>query len=361
MAKIRVGVIGTGFGASVHVPIFALHEGFEVKSAASVHRGITEMKGRGLAAATLYPDWRQMLEQENLDLVTIASAPDRHCEMALAALQQGVNILCEKPLGHSADQTRRMLHALDHSGVQGFVNFQWRLTPVRQRIKELLRQKAVGEIQHIKYQGSFSGYQSLISAPRGWEARRSSGGGMLYAIGSHMIDSLMWWMEERIATVYAELNTHVPRYEGNNAFEIRDADDAFTAIGQLENGVSFAMDLFYPAVQGNGWLLEVFGTRGTLHMKNDREISISNGGDYREVAVPDCHPPESLPSPASLYYNGFSQMVEGIYRALTKTKTDTSGQRDVPTFLEGHQVQLVMDAMLLSSTEGRRVSVDYSL
>ncbi|WP_068612806.1 Gfo/Idh/MocA family protein [Paenibacillus tuaregi] len=361
MAKIRVGIIGTGFGASVHAPIFALHEGFEVKSVASVHRGITDMTERGLAAVKLYPDWRQMLEQENLDLVTIASAPDRHCEMALAALQQGVNILCEKPLGLSADQTKSMLQGLNQSGMQGFVNFQWRLTPVRQRIKELLSQKAVGEIQHIKYQGSFSGYQSLVFAPRGWEARRSSGGGMLYAIGSHMIDSLMWWMEERITTVYAELNTHVPRYEGNNATEIRDADDAFSALGRFESGVSFAMELFYPAVQGNGWSMEIFGTRGTLHMKNDREIWISTGGDYREVSVPTCHLPKSLSSPANLYYNGLSQMAQGIYHALTRAKTDTSGQRDVPTFLEGHQVQLVMDAMLLSSAEGRRVSIDYSL
>lgn len=356
MGTIKLGIIGTGFGAEVHVPIFSLHKGFEVQAIASVHRGVTDTAGRNLPAAVrLYSDWRQMLEQEDLDMVSITSSPDLHFEMTMYALKKGIHVLCEKPMGLNAKQSQQMVREQDRCGLQGYVNFQWRLTPVRQRIKDILLQHALGDVQHIKYEGSFSGYKGLTSAPRGWEARRASGGGMLFAVGSHMIDSLMWWMGQRIVTVSAELSTYVPIYDGQGGVETRDADDAFTVRGSFQNGTTFNMDLFYPAVQGNGWLLEVFGTKGTLRMKNDQEIAISFGGGYEELEVESCEVPSSLAVQAQGYYNGFSQMADSIYQSWQ----GTIRMNDIPTFEDGHQVQLVLDAIQLSSAEGRQVTIQY--
>lgn len=346
MEKIKVGIIGTGFGATVHAPIFELHEGFEVRAMTSVYRGKSNEALHNLEVSNLYSSWNEMLENETLDLVAITSTPNLHYEMALTSIHHNIHVLCEKPMGLNSIQTSEMLEAEQRSDVMGFVNFQWRLTPERLKIKEIISNKRLGEIQYIKYQGSFSGYRNLLSQYRGWEGKKQYGGGFLFSVGSHILDSLMWWMNQPITDVYADVKTVVPTYHGTDGMEERDADDAFTIIGHFKNGIPFVVDLFYPAFQGNGFSLEIFGTKGSLIMKNDKEVLISEAGEYQHIKVLEKEIPSRLSSPANLYYKGFYPMVNLIYHSITNKKVSPH----IPTFLDGHRVQLVMDAVYKSST-----------
>lgn len=345
MKKIQVGIIGTGFGATVHAPILGLHEGFEVKAIASVYRGRSNDAFKEIEVNHIYTNWKEMLDKEELDLITICSVPSHHYEMTMESINKNVHVLCEKPLGISACQTSSMLEAQQNSNVMGFVNFQWRLTPERMKIKEMVSNNELGEIQYIKYIGSFSGYNSLLSQYRGWEGRRQDGGGFLSAVGSHMLDSLMWWMDQPISDVYADLKTLVPVFHGSAGIEQRDSDDAFTIMGHFENGIPFMVDVFYPAVRGNGWKLEIFGTRGTLVMNNDRDLMISSGGEFHNLQIEDQSPPSHLPTSANQYYRGLYPMVDQIYHSIVNQKVDLN----VPTFADGHRVQLVMDAIYESA------------
>ena len=74
---------------------------------------------------------------------------------------------------------------------------------------------------------------------------RRDGGGFLFAIGSHMVDSLLWWMDEEITEVYGDLRTQVPAYNGDAGLELRDAEDAFTFTGCFKGGASFLADVFF--------------------------------------------------------------------------------------------------------------------
>ncbi len=344
MKKIKVGIIGTGFGADVHAPIFQSHDGFEVKAITSVHRRKLNEALLDIGVNKIYTDWNEMIKKEELDLVSIASIPKLHSEMTLVSIDRNIHVLCEKPMGINSEQTLKMLEAQRASDVMGFVNFQWRLTPVRLKIKEIIRNKELGEIQYIKYQGSFSGYQSLTSQYRGWEGKKKDGGGLLFGIGSHMIDSLMWWMDQKIVDVYADLRTLVPIYNGINGIEERDADDAFTIIGHFQNGVSFTADLFYPALRGNGWKLEIYGTKGSLVMNNDEDIMISFGEELHNVTIERKETPSQLPYPADQYFNGLYPMMDLIYNSIINNVVCPN----TPTFTDGHQVQLVMDAIYRS-------------
>lgn len=87
MKPLSVGIIGTGFGRTVHAPIFQVHPGFHVKSIASVHRQRTE--DRTWNGIPYYRNWRDMLGSEQLDLVSIVSAPVHHYEMTMLVLQSG--------------------------------------------------------------------------------------------------------------------------------------------------------------------------------------------------------------------------------------------------------------------------------
>jgi len=152
-------------------------------------------------------------------------------------------------------------------------------------------------------------------------------------------------MDQQITDVYADLKTIVPVYYGIDGIEERDSEDAFTIIGHFQNGVSFTADLFYPALRGNGWELEIYGTKGSLIMNNDKDIKISFGGEFHKITIEDQEVPSQLPAPANQYFNGLYPMVDLIYKSIVNHKV----YPDIPTFIDGHQVQLVMDAIYQSA------------
>jgi predicted dehydrogenase len=95
MKTFKVGIIGTGFGAKVHAPMFNFHDGFEVVSISSVSRGNIEEAKMSSGIENVYTDWKLMLDQEQLDLVVVASAVHLHRDMVLAAYEKGLNFFAK--------------------------------------------------------------------------------------------------------------------------------------------------------------------------------------------------------------------------------------------------------------------------
>lgn len=346
----RVGIIGTGFGAKVHVPIFQSHPGFQVKAIASVHRkNIEEVKAM-TNLDHVYNDWHEMLEQEELDLVSVVSSPDLHHSMVMAALQKGCHVLCEKPMAFDADETKEMILAQTRAGRQGYLNYEWRFLPARQKVKEILSTGEMGDILHVRYNGSFAGYNRLTTQPLGWLGKTQHGGGMLGAIGSHMFDSLLWWIGSPVTSLFGQLLHHTPSFtDENGVTEHRTADDGFIASGLFANGASFSMEFVYAKHHEGGWHFEVNGTKGTLIMKDDREVFFGkNGKPLRPI---DLEPEQKAPADATevvaRYYSSFYPHIDAIYESIT------SGQSHpyLATFLDGHESQRLLDAVRLSAKE----------
>lgn len=358
MKKIRVGIIGTGFGAKVHAPMMNFHEGFEVVAISSVSRGNVEEAKSISGVQNVYTDWRLMLEEEQLDLVVVASAVYLHHEMVLAAYKKGIDVLCEKPMGLHTSETAEMIIERDKANKLGLINHEFRFLPARTKVKEVLDNGNLGEILHVRYLCTFANYTSLTSRSRGWLGQTEKGGGMLGAIGSHMTDSLHWWLGSNFKEVFANLPIHVPAQtdvEGN--VENRSADDAFQVIGKLENGATVTMELLSAARQTeNSWQLEIFGTNGTLIMLNDSKVLYSTEDKpLQEVELtPDITAPAEMPAIAARYYNGFNRMLDALHETLT------SGNQHpyLATFENGHTTQKVLDAVCLSAQEGRKVTLE---
>jgi predicted dehydrogenase len=355
--KFKVGIIGTGFGAKVHAPMMNFHDGFEVVAISSVSRGNVENAKKISGVEKVYTDWKQMLEQEQLDFVVIASAVHLHKEMALAAFKKGFHVLCEKPMALHIEETDEMISARDEDGKFGLINHEFRFLPARTKVKELLESGKMGEIMHVRYECSFANYTSLVSNSRGWLGQTDTGGGMLGAIGSHMIDSLHWWTDNKFNEVSAHLSTHVPVFtddQGN--VEHRTADDAFQIFGSLENGATVTMELLSSARQtANNWRLEVFGKNGTLVMLNDDQVFFSTGDSPLEEVelTPEITAPVEMPAVAARYYNGFHRMLDALHETF-----DTGMKHPyLAEFENGQVTQKVLDAVRLSAQEGQRIKV----
>jgi len=358
MEKFRAGIIGTGFGAKVHAPMMDHHEGFEVVAVSSVSRGNVEEARKASGIENIYTDWRQMLEQEKLDLVVVASAVYLHKEMVAAAYEKGVHVVCEKPMALDVAETEKMMAERDKAGRLGLINHEFRFLPARTKVKEIMENGKLGEILHVRYQCSFASYTGLISKPRGWLGQEEKGGGMLGAIGSHMTDALQWWMNSTFKEVFAQLPIHISTQtddQGNT--EHRTADDAFQIIGSLENGATVTLELLSAARQTeHTWRLEVYGTEGTLVMLDDNKVLLSEGNSaLQEVELAAAlEAPSTMPPIAARYYNGFQRALDALHETLV------SGEKHpyLADFDHGHSTQKVLDAVRTSAREGRKVEVN---
>ena len=357
MNTFRVGIIGTGFGAKVHAPIMKFHDGFEVVAISSVSRGNVDEVRKVSLIENVYTDWKQMLEQEKLDLVVVASAVHLHKEMVDAVYKKGVHILCEKPMALHKDETEQMISLKNEVGKLGFINHEFRFLPARTKIKEIVDSGSLGEIMHIRYECSFANYTALLSKSRGWLGQAETGGGMLGAIGSHMIDTLQWWGNSTFKEVFANLPIHVPTYTNEDGIvEHRTADDAFQVIGSLTNGATVTLELLSSARQtANTWRLEIFGQGGTLFMLDDNQVLLSTGDSkLEEVALTqEIIAPQNMPAIAARYYNGYNRMLDALHETLDKGVKHPY----LADFENGHTTQKVLDAIRLSAKEGRKVEV----
>ncbi len=353
--KIRVGIIGTGFGGNVQAPIMRRHPGYEVVAIASVARGHPDEIKTRTGVERVYTDWQDMLDREQLDLVSITSAPFLHHDMALEAYRHGCHVLCEKPMAMDSAQSQAMIQARDRAGRLGFIDFEFRFLPARLKAKELIASDVLGRVLHVSYAGVRSG---SVFAPRrlGWLDQKEKGGGILGALGSHMFDSLTWWLDSPVETVSGQLATFIPTATADDGQPARrTADDAFWTIGTLRGGATFAAGVTAPTRQGAGWRLEVYGTDGTLVMTDDREVLL--GTSTAPLSPVDLPPvpaaPPDLPEPASRYYTPMVGLLDRIYDAIVHGQVGPL----LPVFEDGHRVQAVLDAVRRSDAEGKRIPV----
>lgn len=357
MKKIRVGVIGGGFGAKVHVPMMQSHPGYEVVSISSVSRGKTEQIRQETGVENVYDNWQEMLEKEKLDLVSIASAPLMHHDMVLKAFESGCDVLCEKPMAKNTDEALEMVKAKEDTQKLGFINFEFRFLPARQKIKEIISSGTLGKIMNVHYTTSFPGYERAVSNKRGWLSQEDQAGGMLGAIGSHMLDSLLWWIDDEVTTINGQLATHVPLFvDENGEKEFRTADDSFQVTGSFSNRATFTVSLTSVARHTPGWRLEVYGTNGTLIMTEDKKVLVGTGNEpLSEVDLEmNLKAPDEMSEIAARYYGAFYPYLDEIYEAVISDHVN----KHLATFESGYKVQVLLDAIRKSHKEGVKIKLN---
>src|SRR3989441_9892009 len=147
---VRIGIIGAGFARSTQIPGFKNCEGARVVAIASAHRENAEAVAREFGIENVESDWRGVVARDNVDLVSIVTPVIMHCEMTLAALEQGKAVLCEKPMAMNADEARRMTERAREAGVLALIDHELRFLPGRLRMRELLRDGEIGKVKHGK-------------------------------------------------------------------------------------------------------------------------------------------------------------------------------------------------------------------
>src|ERR1041385_8825974 len=205
---VRIGIIGAGFARSTQIPAFKNCEGAEVVAITSAHREHAEEVAREFQIPHVADDWRGVINRDDVDLVSIATPVVTHCEMTLAALDRGKHVLCEKPMAMNADEGRRMTDRARECGRLALIDHELRFLPGRLKMRELLQAGEIGKIKHVKLTFR-SDSRADITRPWNWWSDIKQGGGVLGAIGSHVIDGVRWLLATEVSEVFCSLATHV--------------------------------------------------------------------------------------------------------------------------------------------------------
>ena len=354
MSRFRVVLIGTSFARLVQAVAFGRHPGFELTAIAGSDAAKTRKIAGELRIAGAYGDWRQMLEKESPDLVSVATPVDLHYPMMLAALERGAHVLCEKPTALHRFQAAEMRDAALARGRVAAINHEFRFQPARRAALELVRRGGIGEPRRGEILGRYPIWPRPESRGMTWLSDRARGGGILGALGSHHTDCLRLFFGEP-GTALAAVRTGQPRrgpVPGQPEEKLATADDACTVHYTFVSGATALIDL--DAAAFDRW--ERFEIRGA-----DAALRWEEDGDRLWRIAPG-REPEAVEIPAELRLErreGEPRLVAPFEVLIGRLHRALAGDGPMsPDFGDAVAVQCALDAARDSSQAGTRVRVD---
>lgn len=281
MKQIRWGLIGCGDISRKRVaPALRDLTDSDFVAVARAQADLAESFAREFGARKWYADWRELLQDDEVDAVYIATPVYLHAEQTIAAAAAGKHVLCEKPMAMTVTECDEMIAACQQHQVKLGVAYYRHFYPVIARIRQLI---AAGEIgQPMLAQINAFEFQNLQpDDQRGWFVTRAkSGGGPMMDFGCHRIEVLM--------NLFGRIND-VQAFTDNLRFA-REVEDTSAAFFKFQPGVRATLTVTHTTFAAQD-TLDIFGTAGSLH------VPVLNQGTLRIVTAAGERREEHLPHP----------------------------------------------------------------
>jgi predicted dehydrogenase len=315
-------------------------------------------------------DWHRVVQREDVDLVDICTPGDTHAEIAIAALEAGKHVLCEKPLANTVEEAEQMTAAAERaasSGVRAMVGFTYRRVPAIALARQLVAEGRIGEVRHVRAQ-YLQDWIADPEAPLSWRLDKSkAGSGALGDIGAHIIDLTQHITGERITEVSGQLETFVKERpiasehsglsgsagQGRGPVTV---DDAAVFIARFTGGGLGVFEATrFATGRKNAIRIEINGSAGSLAFDFedmnvlqlfDAAEPAETAGFRRILVTEPQHPYVAAWWPAGHglgYEHGFTHQVVDLVNAIA------GGTQPTPSFADGLQVQRVLAAVESSS------------
>ncbi|KPQ36874.1 MAG: putative dehydrogenase [Phormidesmis priestleyi Ana] len=358
MAQIGVAVVGTGFGQKVHIPGLQAHHRTEVVAVWNRDRtkaqSVADSCGASLASHSL----SEILDQDTVHAVTLATPPFAHYDMARQILQAKKHLLLEKPVTLSVDEAKHLQQLAADNNVVIVPDFEFRYIPAWQYFAQLLSEGVVGHKRLIKIDWLAS---SRANPQRAWDwyAQKALGGGALGSIGSHTFDYVNWLFGPA-ADISATLSTSIAERPDPETGEMKpvDSDDVCAIALTLADKTLCQITLSAVSYAGRGHWIEVYGDKGTLVIGNPSQTDYVNG--FKVYFSEPGAEPKEMPVPKAfdfpkVYLDGriapFVRVIDHWVSCIDAGKERSPGMR------EGVYSQLLMDLTHQAHTLGQRLSI----
>lgn len=311
--------------------------------------------------ASIEKDWQSLVARKDIDVIDIASPNNTHAEIAIAAAKAGKIVLCEKPLGRTAEEAKTMVEAVEAAGVPNMVWYNYRRVPAIVMLKDLLNEDRFGRIFHYRSQflQDWTISQDLPQGGEGlWRLDSSvAGSGVTGDLLAHNIDMALW-LNGPIVEVSAMTETFIKERKHALTGDVTPIriDDASAFLCRFQNG---SLAVFEATRYARGhkalFTLEINGERASASwdLHDLHRLEYFDHGDesrlrgWKSIHLTDGDHPYMknwwVPGLQIGYEHTFIHQVADLIRAIA------DGKAIEPSFKDGLATEYVTDAVLLSA------------
>ena len=302
-------------------------------------------------------DWHDLVTDERIGLFDNGGPNALHAEPTIAAAEAGKHVLCEKPLGRTAQESYEIWRRVAGAGVKHMCGFNYRFVPAIRLARELIEQGELGELRHFRgrYLQDWGDDPTLDT----WRFHPDeAGSGALGDLGTHVIDLARFLVGE-ISSVSGLVSTFVPG---------RKVDDALEVAVEFEGGAVGTIEATRLALgRRNAFQWEINGSRGSLYFDMERmnELQVFRSDDdrargFKTVLVTEAdHPFMEHWWPPGHIIGWGDTFVHEAHHLLQAIATDGDIAPYGATFEDGYRASEIADAIVRSSENGRRETIEF--
>ncbi|NRQ51583.1 Gfo/Idh/MocA family protein [Aeromicrobium stalagmiti] len=377
-----IGMVGYAFMGAAHSQAWRTAPAFfdlpltpELRAICGRDEAAAGEVARRFGWQSVETDWRALLTRDDIDVIDICTPGNTHAEIAIAALEAGKHVLCEKPLANTVEEAELMAAAAAAAakkGVRAMCGFTYRRTPAVAFARQLVASGRLGTIRHVRGQ-YLQDWLADENAPMSWRLDKSlAGSGALGDIGAHIIDMAQFVTGSEISSVSGLMETFVKtRPLGGDHATLGGSSSADAERGPVtvDDAAAFtarfvggAIGVFeatrFATGRKNALRLEINGTLGSLAFDFedmnvlelfDATEDPSVAGFRRILVTEATHPYIAAwwpPGHGLGYEHGFTHQVVDLVTDIAK------GADPTPSFADGLAVQRVLAAVEASAADG---------
>src|ERR1041385_7543654 len=266
---IKFGLIGCGDIAQKRVAPALRDSSFcELVAVSRARSQLAEAFAREFGARPWYADWRELLNDDDIDAVYVATPVHLHGEQTIAAMEAGKHVLCEKPMALNVAECNQMIAARNRHNVKLGIAYYRHFYPVITRIKQIIDDDEIGTPVVVQM-NAFEWFDPAANHPRSWLLNKQlSGGGPMFDFGCHRIEVLL-----DLFGTPGELKAI-----SSNQFFHREVEDIATVIINFEQGTIATLTVAH-SVHRPQDTLDIFGSKGSIY------IPVLNEGNLRVITT----------------------------------------------------------------------------
>ncbi len=380
MKKLQAGIAGVGFIGAAHIE--ALRRLGNVDVVAIADATDYDKKAEALNVPNGYENYKTMIANHQLDCIHICTPNNTHYEIAMYAMEQGINVVCEKPMTVTVEEARAMRDFAQKKGLVCAINFHARFYPMVYQMKQMVKSGEVGDVYTIH--GGYLQDWLYFDTDYNWRLEPEfSGASRAFAdIGSHWIDTVEFVTGNKVTEVFADFSTFhktrkkplkpIETYSGMalkpEDYEERpiQTEDFATVLFHFDNGAVGSCNISQVyAGRKNQMIVSVAGSKCAMHWDSENSNSLWIG--HRELANEQLEKDPSILADATkgvISYPGghvegfpdaFKQNFGQIYRAIAAKNPEGF---DFADFAAGVREMTICDKIVQSAKERRWVSLD---
>ncbi|WEK49910.1 MAG: Gfo/Idh/MocA family oxidoreductase [Candidatus Kaistia colombiensis] len=361
MKSLGIGLIGTGYMGKCHAlawnavaPTFG-----DVARPRLVHLGeaneaLATRKAAELGFARASGDWRKVVEDPEVDVVSITTPNQFHAEMAITALRAGKHVWCEKPMATSLADAGAMQAAVEASGTVAALGYNYIQNPAVRNLHRMIEQGAIGAVNHVRVEMD-EDFMADAAAPFGWKSEAASGHGALDDFAVHPLSLLSVLVGPMASVVVDMAKPYAERPLAAGGSRAVETHDIASILFRLASGASGSLLVNRSAWGRKGRIaIQIFGSEGSLLYDQERmnEVQLFEARGpaaeqgFRTILTGTAHPPYDRFIPAPGHGLGFNDLK--VIEARELMRRIAGEPAHLIEFATGLQIERSVDAMARS-------------